>query len=204
MAKEKHVIKVTERKELGTSAARRARHDGLVPAVVYGHGAEPAQYLIDAKDWAAIAKQDVQIVQLQPGKGKEVNVLIKDVQFDYLKNITMHVDFQEVNMNETIHATVPLHLIGTPAGLSQGGLLEQQMYEIDIICTPLNMPEYIEVDVSELQLHDIVHAGDIKVPESVKFDGDPKVVVLHIVEARVSDDEEGEEEEEIGGEAAAE
>jgi large subunit ribosomal protein L25 len=201
MSKEKHELKVTERTEFGSAASRRARRANLVPAVVYGHGAEPRGFLIDAKEWEHIAKQDVQIVQLQPEKGKEINVLIKDVQFDYLSGTTTHIDFLEVKMDEVIHASVPIHTIGTPAGLSQGGVLEHLLHEIEVTSTPLALPESIEVDISELALHDALTIGGLNLPEGVTALGEPDQIIVHVIEQRV--DAEGTTDEEEGEQPAA-
>jgi large subunit ribosomal protein L25 len=197
MAKEKHLIQVVNREELGSAASRRARKEGMVPAVVYGHGAEPKSFLITVKDWDIIAKQDVQIVQLKPNKGSEINVLIKDVQYDYLKNRTDHIDFLEVKMDEAITASIPVHTIGTPAGITQGGTLEHILHEVEVNCTPLTLPEYIEVNIENVELNGEIKTGDLPLPEGVTIAGDTTQTVLHVIHSHVS--EEGEE-----GEDAAE
>ena len=193
MAKEKHLIPVVARETVGTASSRRARKAGMVPAVVYGHGAEPKSFLITNKDWDHIAKQDVQIVQLKPNKGAELNVLIKDVQYDYLKNITEHIDFLEVKMDEVITASLPIHTIGTPVGITQGGTLEHIMHEIDVECTPLTLPESIEINIEDLELNAEINIEDIKLPEGVTATGDPKQTVLHVILARVAEEESDEE-----------
>jgi len=198
MAKEKHLIQVVARDTLGSAASRKARREGMVPAVVYGHGAEPKSFLITVKDWDIIAKQDVQIVQLKPGKGAEINVLIKDVQFDYLKNITEHVDFLEVKMDEAITASIPVHVVGTPIGITQGGTLEHMLHEIEVNCTPLTLPEYIEINIEKLELNDEINIGDLILPEGVTASGDLKQTVLHVILPRVA------EETEEGGDTADE
>jgi large subunit ribosomal protein L25 len=197
MAKEKHLIQVVNREELGSAASRRARKEGMVPAVVDGHGAEPKSFLITVKDWDIIAKQDVQIVQLKPNKGSEINVLIKDVQYDYLKNRTDHIDFLEVKMDEAITASIPVHTIGTPAGITQGGTLEHILHEVEVNCTPLTLPEYIEVNIENVELNGEIKTGDLPLPEGVTIAGDTTQTVLHVIHSHVS--EEGEE-----GEDAAE
>jgi len=204
MAKEKHLIQVVNREELGSAASRRARKEGMVPAVVYGHGAEPKSFLITVKDWDIIAKQDVQIVQLKPAKGAEINVLIKDIQYDYLKNRTDHIDFLEVKMDEAITASIPVHTIGTPIGLTQGGTLEHMLHEVEVNCTPLTLPEFIELNIEKLELNAEINVGDLVLPEGVTPAGDLNQTVLHIILPRVSEDsEEGEEGAEATTEAAA-
>ena len=193
MTKEKNVLKVTERKTFGSAASRRARKEGKVPVVVYGHGATPQSFLIDAKEWNIIAKQDIQIIELQPEKGNPINVLIKDVQIDYLHGIVEHVDFLEVKMDEAIVTMIPIHSTGTPAGLSQGGTLEYITHEVEVNCTPTSIPDSITVDISELELNAAITVGDLELPEGVTPTGDEKQVILHVVEQRASSDDESEE-----------
>ncbi len=200
MAKEKHLIPVVARETVGTASSRRARRAGMVPAIVYGHGAEPKSFLITVKDWDHIAKQDVQIVQLKPNKGAEINVLIKDVQYDYLKNITEHIDFLEVKMDEAITASVPVHTLGTPVGITQGGTLEHMLHEIEVECTPLTLPESIEINIDAVELNGEINIEDLELPEGVTATGDPKQTVLHVIVPRVA--EEAEEGEEAAGESA--
>ncbi len=190
MAKEKHLIPVVVRETVGTAASRRARRQGMVPAVVYGHGAEPKSFLITVKDWDHIAKQDVQIVQLKPNKGAELNVLIKDVQYDYLKSMTEHIDFLEVKMDEIITASIPIHTVGTPIGITQGGTLEHMLHEIEVECTPITLPEFIEVNIDAIELNGEINIEDLKLPEGVTATGDPKQTVLHVILPRVAEEEE--------------
>jgi len=205
MAKEKHVLKVTGRETQGSAASRKARREGKIPAVVYGHGAEPKTFLLDVKEWKIIAKQDVQIVQLKPEKGSELNVFIKDVQFDYLKGITEHIDFLEVKMDEVITASVAIHAVGTPAGITQGGMLEQMLHDIEVSCTPLTLPEAIEVEVQDLELNDEINIKDIVLPEGVTALGDPEQTILHVIVPKVQEEaEEAEGAERVEGVEGAE
>lgn len=204
MGKEKHALKVVDREILGTSASRKARREGKVPAVVYGHGADPKSFLIEVKEWDVIAKQDVQIVQLIPEKGSEINVLIKDVQYDYLKGATEHIDFLEVKMDEVITASIPIHTIGTPIGITQGGMLESMLHEIEVSCTPLTLPDSIEVDITDLELNQEINIGDLVLPEGVTAIGDLDQTVLHVIIPKVIEEEEEEGAEATEGAEGAE
>ena len=207
MSKEKHVLNVMDRSAFGSAASRKARREGKVPAVIYGHGAEPQRFLMDAKEWTIISKQDIQIVELKRESGQPLNALIKDVQYDYLKGSTTHVDFLEVKMDEVITAFVPIHTHGIPVGLSQGGVLDQPMHEIEVSCTPLTLPEAIEVEVAELELDSAVHVSDLVFSEGVTPIPDAEQVVCQVMLPRVQEEEEVEEEgiegeEGVEGEAA--
>ena len=197
--KKKQVLEVNLREACGTSASRRDRKAGKVPAVVYGHGAEPKHILLDGKAWTVVSKQDVQIVELKQGSDKNTNVLIKDVQNDFLTGATKHVDFLEVKMDEVITAAVPIHGIGTPEGLAQGGILEQQIHELEISCTPLTLPEFIECDIGELEVGDALHVSDLTLPEGVTAVSDNELTVFQVAMPKV-EEEETPEEEELEGE----
>lgn len=197
----KNVLNVTDRETFGSSASRKDRREGKVPAVIYGHGAQPKQLLLDCKEWDIISRQDIQIVDLSLDKGENMTALIKEVQYDYLNGITTHVDFLEVKMDEAITAAIPIHAHGTPVGLAQGGVLDQDMHEIEVNCTPRNLPEAIEVDVSELELEDAIHVSDISFPEGVTPIPDPEQNVFHVMLPRI---EEEPEEEGIEGEEGVE
>ncbi len=201
--KKKHVLHVKPRTQIGSAASRRARRAGTIPSVLYGHGSAPQHFLLNSKEWAAIAKQEIQIVVLEDtDNDQKSNALIKEVQFDYLSGQFQHIDFQEVKMDEIIHATVPVHHIGTPVGFSQGGVMEQPLHEVDVECTPLTLPDHIEADVSSLELNDVMTIADLPYPEGVKPIGDLDHPVFHVLTPRV--ESEAEEEEEEGATAGEE
>ncbi|HOK05194.1 MAG TPA: 50S ribosomal protein L25 [Victivallales bacterium] len=180
MALKSTVIKVLSRSELGTSASRKARRAGKIPCVVYSAGKESKQFYVEDKVWKEIPVSDVHLVELDAPEGK-INALVKDVQFDYLRNSTLHIDFQEVRMDQLIEAKVPVHGVGTPIGLSQGGFLEQVLHYITIEALPANIPAAIEVDISGLELDKAIHVSEIKMPEGVKAVTDAHQVVFHVL-----------------------
>ena len=195
MSNQKNVLNAETRTKTGTIPSRQARRAGKIPAVIYGHGAEVRHVTIDKKEWHVIKKQDIHILKITIDGKDEVNVLIKSSDYDYLKGEPIHVDFQAVNMDEKIAATIPVHGMGTPIGLSQGGVMEQAIHELKVLCTPTSIPEALEVDISKLALNGIIHISDIEVPKDVEIAGDTSLPVFHIVEPNIgsSDDEESEE-----------
>jgi large subunit ribosomal protein L25 len=201
-------LKLETRTETGSNASRRLRKSGKVPTIIYGHGKEPKQCVADVKDWRAIAKLDTQILKVLIDKSKKpVNVLIKDVQHDFLAGVTLHVDLQEINMNEEITASVPINAVGTAAGTSVGGVLDQVMYDLEVICLPGDLPEILEVDVTEIEINNSLYVKDITLPENVTSAVDLEQTVFHVAEPKVKQEaEEGVEEatEEVAEEAAAE
>ena len=167
MAKVKHVLNVQARTAGGTGDARRLRKTGLIPAIVYGKGLEPKSISVDATEWQLLSRNELNILSLVED-GKETLVLLKEVQHDQIRNRTRHLDFQAIRMDQKIKAHVavrPGHAL--PAGASAGGLLEQNLHEIEVESLPQDLPEEIIVDVSGMNLGDIIHVGDIAMPEGV-------------------------------------
>ena len=167
MAKVKHVLNVQARTAGGTGDARRLRKTGLIPAIVYGKGIEPKCISVNATEWQLLSRNELNILSLVED-GKETLVLLKEVQHDPIRNRTRHLDFQAIRMDQKIKAHVavrPGHAL--PAGASAGGLLEQNLHEIEVESLPQDLPEEIIVDVSGMNLGDIIHVGDIARPEGV-------------------------------------
>lgn len=194
MSKEKHILNVEERTSFGSGASRRLRNHGKIPAIIYGHGSDPKTFLLDGKEWKILAQEDVHLVELKPSKGTIINALVKEVQFDYLKGTTLHVDFQEVKMDEIITTSVPIYTRGTPVGFSQGGVLDQLLYEIEIKCLPKDLPESIEIDVSGLELEGSLQVKDLKLPDNVSAVNDPEETVVHVLKSRLEIEEPKKEE----------
>ncbi|MBN1865169.1 MAG: 50S ribosomal protein L25 [Victivallales bacterium] len=200
--KSRKTLKVKTRGILGKASSRRARRQGFIPAVIYGHGAVPRHVLMDSREWDAISGKDIQIVDLKPEDGDDLTVLIKEEQYDYLSGMTKHLDFLEVKMDEVITAFVTVHTHGMPVGLSQGGILDVQLHEIEVECTPATLPDSIDIDVSGLNLDDAVLLGEVALPDGVKALGEPDHVVLHVILPRIEKEPEPAEVAAEGVEAA--
>lgn len=195
MSKVSNAISVTPRTDFGTGASRRARQNGQIPAVVYSKGAETRSFLVDAGAWKRLTKHDIGLLTLKDGK-KKIAVLIKNVQGNTLKGSVIHIDFIEVKMDVEISAVIQIQHGGEdPIGLSQGGVLEQMVHEIEVKCLPGNLPEGIEPDISNLELESVFLAKDIVWPEGVIFEGDPEMVIFKVntPTAEVSEAEEDDE-----------
>ena len=152
MAKQKHVLNVVTRSELGKGAVNRLRKAGHIPAVVYSKGSAAKTIYFNAAEWEALQKFELNLIALKEGEN-EILALIKDVQNDFMRGKASHVDFLEVRRDQVIKASVAIHAGHTaPAGIAQGGLLEQFVHEIEVECLPDALPEFIEADVSKLEL----------------------------------------------------
>ena len=183
------ILEATARDSFGKNEARRTRRDGRVPAVVYGAASEGAQPRRDADcRGSARAAQDSsfrvrrQHADLAEAGGGDARVLIKEYQLDPVTHAVLHADFYRVRMDRTIHVTIPVIVKGEPKGVKQqGGLLEFIRREIEVECLPADIPEHVEVDVSELMLHQGVRVRDIAADAQWKSVSDPEMMLVHVI-----------------------
>ena len=200
MSKETPQIKVEARTVFGDNASRRLRKSGLIPAIIYGNGKAPRPVSVDSDAWCAFsARHASQMVTLLED-GKEVPALIKEVQYNHLKNYFVHIDFQEVNLDTEISASVPLHAHGESYGAAHGGILEQDLHELPVLCRPRDLPDAIRVDVTELKIGDTLTVAQLVLPAGVKADVPEDTLVFHVVRPQ---EEEEVEAAPVEGEAAA-
>ncbi|GAA5071889.1 50S ribosomal protein L25/general stress protein Ctc [Lysobacter panacisoli] len=169
-----HILKATGRKVEGKGASRRLRHAASIPAIVYGGKTAPqAIQLEHEKTWLAQQNEWFysSILTLDID-GKSEPVLLRDIQRHPFKQIIMHLDFQRVDLNATLKASVPLHFIGqegSPAGKAADVVITHELNEVTVSCLPKDLPEFIEIDLSKLAVGDIVHLSDIKLPKGVEL-----------------------------------
>jgi len=169
-----HSINVNKRDDEGKGASRRLRRAGKVPAVVYGGALNPVSIELEQKD-VFLASQNEwfysSILDLSLA-GDVQKVLLRDMQRHPFKQIFLHLDFQRVNENEAIRVRVPLHFLNqekSPAGKTSGVVITHELNDVEISCLPKDLPEYIEVDLGEISLGDIVHMSDLKLPTGVEI-----------------------------------
>ncbi len=175
-------IPASKRSETGTGRVNRFRKSGNIPAVLYGKKVETSNLTVDSKSFTKIinsSASDNILVNLKLDGGEQL-ALVQEVQHDHLKGGILHVDFHAIDMNEEIHASVPVETTGEPAGAKMGGQLEILLHTLEVRCLPKDLPEKIVVDVSHLNIEDAVHVRDLQLPEgvSLKLDGDVVVVIL--------------------------
>lgn len=161
------------RTDLGKGASRRLRHEEKFPAVVYGAGKEPQSLTLDHKKFMHNLENEAfysHILTLNVG-GDEQQVILKDLQRHPAKVAVMHADFLRVSANEKLHLHVPLHFINADVcpGAKEGGLVTHSISEIEVACLPKDLPEYLEVDLSSLELDHSLHMSDIIVPAGVEL-----------------------------------
>jgi large subunit ribosomal protein L25 len=204
-------VTATPRSVQGTGASRRLRRGGKVPGIIYGAG-EPA--LVIELDHNALFLQmrseafHASILTLNLD-GARSRVLLRDVQMHPWKRQVLHVDFQRVSANQKIHMKVPLHFKNediAPGVKVSGGIISHVMSEIDVSCLPDDLPEFIEVDLANLQLGHSVHLSDLTLPggvESVQLVRDDNAVVATVVIPKVIEEEVAPAEAAVGVEGEA-
>lgn len=169
-----HNISATSRNVEGKGASRRLRLAASIPAIVYGGKSAPQAIQLDhEKIWLAQQNEWFysSILNLDVD-GKVEQVLLRDMQRHPFKQIIMHLDFQRVDANQALRASVPLHFLNqdkSPAGKTAGILVLHELNEVEVSCLPKDLPEFIEIDLSNLAVGDIVHLSDLKLPKGVEL-----------------------------------
>ena len=200
------------REEQGTGASRRLRRSGRVPAILYGGASEPVQLSIDHNEMLRHLEHEAfysHILSIDVD-GKTENAVLKDLQRHPAKAQILHADFMRVVAGQAMRMTVPLHFVGedtSPGIKNSGGVLDRQRNELEIECLPKNLPEYIEVDVSALDINDSIHLEELTLPEGVesvaKMHGENwTVAAVHVPRVAVEESDEDAETDAEGGEAA--
>ena len=191
-------INAAKRDAKGTGASRRLRHAGTVPGVVYGGGKEAFPLEINHKELFLQFRHEAfhaSILTLILD-GKKESVLLRDFQMHPVRNTIQHIDFQRVSATEKIHVKVPFHFINAdiaPGVKVGGGIVAHILTEADVSCLAKDLPEFIEVDVSGLEVGQSVHLSEIKLPKGVEFvqlahDNDAAVAAIAKTRGSVSDD----------------
>ncbi|MBZ0172318.1 MAG: 50S ribosomal protein L25/general stress protein Ctc, partial [Phycisphaerales bacterium] len=200
---QKFEIIADQRVDQGKGASRRLRRAGLVPGILYGAGKEPVAVQVPHKDLARQLENEAfysHILELRIGADVE-KVVLKDLQRHPVKPLVMHVDLLRVAADQVITMRVPVHFVNEDqcaAVKTGGGLMQHQMNEIEVVCLPGNLPEFIAVDVSALGIGDSLHIGDLVMPAGVQIaallhGGDPNQPVVSVLAPQVaSETAEGE------------
>jgi large subunit ribosomal protein L25 len=182
--KKEYKVQARLRSGRGKNDARRARRDGLVPVTVYGGGAETVAAVAPLRDLAAILRSESgrnTIFTIEVDGLGASEVMFHDRQIDPIKGRLVHADLTRLVKGQKIEVTVPLHLVGEPFGVKEKqGVLEQVIREIEIKCEPRDIPDTLEVDVSHLDVHDVLHVSDIKVAEGVEILNDADLVIATV------------------------
>jgi len=181
-----HELKAQLRSEKGRHAANRLRRNDRIPAVIYAEGKVGTNLTIDRAEWLKVLASGTRVVTLKLDGGDK-QALIKDVQYDALGEDVLHVDFNELRAGQKVRIAVALVTKGVPKGHTLGGVLQQPVHTLHVECLPAAIPEKIVLDVEPLDVDDVIHVKDLKLPEGVSAVDDPDVVLVAVHLPRVEE-----------------
>jgi large subunit ribosomal protein L25 len=206
---EQFELNATVRKTTGNSPARELRRGGQIPAVLYGPQTESVLLTVNIKELEQIFKKGnigsiILNLVIQNGKKVTKPAMIKEFQSHPVSGDFLHIDFYEIDMQRKINVMIPVVTKGICKGVELGGLLQIIRREIEVLCMPGDIPEAIEIDITDLDMGDSLHVDEIPLGDNVEIATDVNFTVLTIVSPKVEEVEEEEEEALEGEEAAAE
>ena len=173
-------LNATPRENVGKGVARSLRREGKIPGVIYGHAREPQPLAIDRRELERLLSHiaaESTVIELALD-GTTARTLIREIQRHPFKREILHVDFQELVAGEKVTINLPIVLHGVPEGVrAEGGILDQTMRELEIRVDPANIPNHIEVDVSELKIGHSIHVSDLTLPEGVEVMDDEDATI---------------------------
>ena len=203
MAGERIKLSVREREGRGSADSRRLRRTGQIPGVLYGRGKPPHPICVEERELRRVLTGDSGLhaildVTLEGQKTAHPSIL-KEYQVDPIRGRLIHVDFQEVRLDQPIQAQVVVELVGDPDGVKEGGVLSQVQREINVEALPMEIPDHLELDVSGMAIGDTMRLADLPAQEGVTYLDDPEETVLATVTmpTRVEEPEEMVEGEEL-------
>ncbi len=189
------------RTDLGKGASRRLRHANKVPAILYGEGKEPVSLTLEHKNVYRAQQEEAfysHVLTLNVD-GKPVECLLKDMQRHPFKQVVMHLDFLRIDAKHAVQVNAPIHFLNEDVAEKSGGTMAHHINEIAITCLPANIPEFIEIDVANLEVGQTLHLSDVTLPKGVTSDElakgeshDQAVATLNA--PKVSNDDDSEEE----------
>jgi large subunit ribosomal protein L25 len=201
---DKPILHARTRQMKGKGAAKKLRNSNQIPAVFYGPNREPLKLAMDYPELEGLIKRTggeniILDLRVKSDGGTEtLNVILKDLQVDPIKDTYLHADFYEISMDKEITVNVPIHLINTPAGIEEGGILQHVRRELTVSCLPGKLIEVLEVDVSQLEIGDSVHIRDLVLPEGITSLDEEDLTIAVVAAPTVEPEEAVEEEVEEG------
>ncbi|NSL52888.1 50S ribosomal protein L25/general stress protein Ctc [Calidifontibacillus erzurumensis] len=180
-------IAAKKREDLRRSALTKLRHSGKIPAVVYGKDKPPKHIYCDLLEFMKTVRKSGRngIIQLQIENEQPESVMLQDVQVNPLNGEVVHADFFVVNMSSEVEVDVIVNLVGEAQGVKEGGTLQQPLFKVAVRCLPTDIPEKIEIDVSQYNIGDTITVGDIKVDGNYTILEDENTVIASILPPKV-------------------
>lgn len=213
---DRYQITAKRREKTGKGISRTLRRQGEMPAVLYGASIDNMPLSVDIHEMQLLLNkvspsQALLDLQIESDAKDKKTVMIKELQIDPVKFNYLHIDFYEVKMDQQISTTVPIVAVGTSKGVEEGGVLQIIRRELEVNCLPGDIPEQIEIDITELDVGDSVHVEDIKLDKEIEIPYETNFTILTVVSPAMEKEEEPEAEEgeegeegEVEGEGEAE
>ncbi len=199
------VLQADTGRRAGSSDARRLRAEGKIPAVVYGHGMDPVSIAVDRRELrqALSGASGMNTILDLTVDGTVYPTLIKDIQRHPVKRSVQHIDFIQVNLNEEIVVSIPIHLEGEAKDVAaNGGLVDLTMQELEVRTTPRNIPDGVTINISEMDMDTVIRVEDLPLPSGVTAEADPEAPVVTVLTMRTPVLDAEEEAAEAAAEAA--
>ncbi|MFH1735901.1 MAG: 50S ribosomal protein L25/general stress protein Ctc [bacterium] len=195
---EKIELKVMVRKTVGNGAARQLRLEGMIPAILYGPKTEPVMLAVSTRELENILKtsnigQVLLNLLIQNGKQQSRTAMIKELQTQPVSGSLLHVDFYEVAMDQKIKISIPVVTTGQAKGVEEGGVLQLVQHKVEIFCYPNNIPESLEVDVTDMDIGDSKHMDEVSIDESFELVDETNFTLVTILSPKAEEVEELEE-----------
>ena len=181
---EQMLVKAERRPDKGKSIARKLRKEGKIPAILYGRDIDPLPIMVSAREWSLLGRHvkrnailDMELTGL--GETEHKPVMVKEVQKELAGKGVVHIDFLYVSMTRTIEVEIPIHLKGEAKGVAQDGIVEQHLRMIKVECLPTQIPEVLELDVTDLDIGDSLHVSQVSIP-GVKLLEAPEIAIVTV------------------------
>ncbi|MCW9065082.1 MAG: 50S ribosomal protein L25 [Ignavibacteriaceae bacterium] len=201
---EKTKLKASERKNLTKSGTKKIRREGLIPGVFYSKINKPIHIdVVDREINSLVFTSKTHLISLELEGHEEYECIIKDIQFHPVTDKVTHFDLLGLTKGEKIKLEIPLQLVGTAAGVKEGGVIQHVLHKVEVECLPRNIPEHIIVDVSGLKLGDSFHIGDLNY-EDIEFMVPKESLIVQVTHPKVKEEAVPTEEEEAIGEEPTE
>lgn len=187
-------LKAVKRDDHRSSVTKQLRKEGLVPGVVYGKKYGNESVAINGVELLKLLREEGRnaIISLEIGEEKPIEVMLHDHQMDAIRNELLHVDFFAVDMDEEIDVEVPIAIVGDPVGARDGGILQQPVFELVVRAKPNKIPDEITVDVSSLEIGDVITVADLKTTDEYSIFEDEDTTIATVLPPESEDVEERE------------
>lgn len=175
-------LKAVKRDDTGKGSARRARAEGLVPAIVYGQGMEPISISVNRREFVTALQTDagMNVLLNIDVDGATTTALTREIQTDPVRGTLLHADFVKIDLKQEVEVEVPVHVVGEAPGVKEGGVLEHPLFTLHVRCLPTNVPESIDADISGLNIGDSLRVSELSEGRDFHILNDPESVVASV------------------------